>query len=68
MIYILLCLMGATSDTTEAPGLTDLIHDRPQLLNIIQKGDPLWTWLNNRFTNTNGQRPATEQSRNDPLR
>jgi hypothetical protein len=47
--------MGTTSDITEAPGLTELIHDRPQILDIIQRGDPLWTWLNSRFDNTNGQ-------------
>jgi len=50
-----LYLLGAASDITEAPGLTDLIRDRPQLLDIIQRGDPLWTWLNSRFANTNNQ-------------
>ncbi len=55
IIYILLFLIGTTSAVSEAPGLTDLIRDRPQLLDIIQRGDPLWAWLNSRFTNTNGQ-------------
>lgn len=53
---IILCLAVACpkcqADSLE---LRRMVQDRPQLLDVIQPGDPIWTWLDGRFRSTNGR-------------